>query len=97
VSSWQIREMVFRLFAKWVLILGKKQIREGQNTSYDGMFIRKGLKRISQNCRGTFCRKLVLYMYCWFIGIPVFVRGGTQIFPEFESSSQTRYSSGFCH
>jgi hypothetical protein len=21
----------------------------------------------------TFCRKLVLYMYCWLIGIPVFV------------------------
>ena len=23
--------------------------------------------------------------------------GGTQIFPEFESSAQTRHSSGFCH
>jgi hypothetical protein len=25
------------------------------------------------------------------------LRGGTQIFPEFESSAQTRDSSGFCH
>jgi len=25
------------------------------------------------------------------------IRGGTQIFPEFEFSAKTRHSSGFCH
>lgn len=49
VSSWQIRDTVFKFFAKWVMILEKKQIKEEQNTSHDGIFIRKGLKCISQN------------------------------------------------
>jgi len=31
------------------------------------------------------------------IGRDCSLRGGTQIFPEFEYSAQTRHSSGFCH
>ena len=72
MNSWQIRDTIFRLFANWIKVLEKSNLKKGK-IHHMLVYIRKGLKCICQNCGETFCRKLVLYMYCWFTGIPVFV------------------------